>query len=145
MIQRIQSLFLLLASVAFFSLFELDFASSNVAHAQLLQDNIFEIQDHVALMALAGIGGVLALVAIFLFRNRPLQMKLGYAGMVAAVLVIVVAIVLFMNASQNMATDIKVEDELGVFAPPVALLFIILANRFIKKDENLVKSMDRLR
>jgi len=34
---------------------------------------------------------------------------------------------------------------IGYFGPIAALPFVFLANRGIKKDENLIKSLDRLR
>ena len=41
-------------------------------------------------------------------------------------------------------TDVS-EKGIGVFIPFVVVLLLVLANRAIYKDENLVKSVDRLR
>jgi hypothetical protein len=37
------------------------------------------------------------------------------------------------------------EKGIGMFLPIVAIVFLVLANKAIKKDEDLVKSVDRLR
>lgn len=143
MIQRIQTIFLLLTAAAFFSLFALDFASSNVATTGFLADKAFDIQDHIALTALAALGGALALVAILLFKNRSLQTRFGYLVILLSLALPIVAALLFRE--EWTANAAKVTLGIGLAAPLLALIFTILANRFINKDEKLVKSMDRLR
>ena len=145
MIQRIQTIFLLLAALAFFSLFGLDFASSNAEHAGFLSDKAFDIQDHIALTVLAGLGGVLALVTIFLFNNRKLQLRLGYGVILLAIALPVVAIALFYGQFNALPSGVKLTYGIGLAAPVLSLIFGVLANRFINKDEKLVRSMDRLR
>jgi hypothetical protein len=44
-----------------------------------------------------------------------------------------------------MQSGVTPDDGLGLYTPIVGLVLSLLAARFIKKDENLVKSMDRLR
>jgi len=44
-----------------------------------------------------------------------------------------------------MAQEAQVNDQFGMYLPLVGLLFSGLAIHFIRKDEKLVKSMDRLR
>lgn len=143
MIQRIQTIFLLLAAAAFFSLFGLDFASSDTATAGFLADKAFDIQDHTALTALAALGGLLALVAMFLFKNRFLQIRFGYLVILMSLALPIVAALLFRE--EWTANAAKITLGIGLAAPLVALIFTALANRFISKDEKLVKSMDRLR
>lgn len=145
MIQRIQTIFLLLAALAFFSLFGLDFLSSSVATQHILADKYFDIQDHIALTILAALGGVLALATIFLFRNRPLQIRFGYLVMLLSIALPAVAAVLFYQEWSGISNTAKLTLQLGLAAPALSLIFSMLANRFIRKDEKLVKSMDRLR
>jgi len=145
MIQRIQSLFLLLASGVFFALFGVDFASSDASAPGIFADKLYNIMDNPILIGLAVLGGALALVNIFLFRNRSLQMRLGYLLMVLSILLPVLAILLMLNDGGVNESSIDVDDGLGIYLPILALILAILANRFIKKDNNLVKSMDRLR
>ena len=78
MIQRIQTIFLLLASGASLGLFGLPFASgSDTAQNELLADGAFALNDHIGLMAAFAVAGALTLAAIFLFKNRGLQRCCG--------------------------------------------------------------------
>ncbi len=47
-----------------------------------------------------------------------------------------------LNVSREMAVS---EKGIGIFLPVVFIVFLALANKAIKKDEDLVKSVDRLR
>jgi len=144
MIQRIQSLFLLLASGSAFSLFGLPFASTNQADASsnLFQDSLYNIHDHVGLIALFCLAGGLAFIGIFLFKNRKTQLLVGRLALVANIIGIILAAILMMNDGGTASQNVTPNDELGMFAPIVFLIFGFLALRFINKDEKLVKSME---
>lgn len=144
MIQRIQSIFLLLAAAALFGLFGLPFASSKASAAGLMADGLFNIQDHVGLIAAFVLGGVLAFVSIFLFKNRKLQAQLGMFAFIATIIGMILAAVFFMQDSVNMAS-VEPTDEPGLYLPILSAVLLLLAVRFIRKDEKTVKSMDRLR
>jgi D-alanyl-lipoteichoic acid acyltransferase DltB (MBOAT superfamily) len=145
MIQRIQSLFLVLTAGVFGTLFKLPFAISDKPSAQFLADKVFDITDHPVLLGLAILGAVLALVSIFMFKNRKLQLKLGYLIIIMAILLPAVAFLLFTKESASIDPTVQVFDQAGIFLPLGAILFASLANYFIRKDDKLVKSMDRLR
>jgi len=147
MIQRIQTIFLLLAAACAFCLFAFPFGTtaSPVSASSIYNDGIYNIQDSPALLALFCIAGGLAFVSIFLFNNRKTQMTLARIAIVANLIGLVMVIVFYYN---NAAVLQEVNDEENIigFSLPIAfLIFGILALRFIKKDENLVSSMDRLR
>ncbi len=146
MIQRIQSILLLLAAAAAFALFKLPFGSSatSIATSSLFSDRLFDIQDHIALLGLFCLAGALALIAIFLFKNRPWQLKLSRFSIIANILGIIMGIVLFMQDAENMGTEIP-KEEMGLGLPVLSIIFTLFAIRFINKDEALVQSMDRLR
>lgn len=145
MIQRIQTIFLLLAAASFGALFMVPLATSDKPTAQYLADSVYDITDNIALTILTVLGAALAVVAIFLFKNRPLQLKLGYLLISLAVLLPLAAFLLFTNQAPMMDATVQVKDQAGVFLPGGAILFAALANYFIRKDDRLVKSMDRLR
>lgn len=145
MIQRIQTIFLLLTAIVFGSLFMVPFAISSQPSVQFLSDSVFDVTDHPALMGLTLAGGILALISIFMFRKRKLQLKLGYFIIVMAILLPVITFLLFTNASAEVSTSVEVYDQAGMYLPVAAILFASMANYFIKKDDKLVKSMDRLR
>ena len=145
MLQRIQSIFLFLTSAAFFLLFGVDFASSDKTAEGIFSDQLYSVMDNPILIGLTAIAGGLALVNIFMFNNRPLQLRLGYLLIVLSVLLPLVAGLIMYNEGSLNAPNVEIEDGLGIYLPIVALITTILANRFIKKDENLVRSSDRLR
>ncbi len=143
MIQRIQSIFLALASFFCFGLFGTDAADTDVPQpgSALFADGHFTLFDDPVLLGLFGLAGVLLLADIFLFRNRPLQIKLSWLS----VLLIVAgvgygAFRLMGDSAAELATP-----EPGLALPVLATVFGVLAARFIKKDEKLVRSADRLR
>lgn len=145
MIQRIQTIFLFLTAVAFIALFYLPFASTNVAAGEMLSDKLYTVEDHILLGGLCILGGLLALVAIFLFKNRPLQMRLGYILIIVSLFVVIVAIGLFIQESQSYDSSVQISEGFGIGMPILTIILVALANRFIKKDEKTVRSMDRLR
>lgn len=145
MIQRIQSVFLLLAAASFGGLLSFPLAVSDKPTAQFLADSVYDITDHVALLVLTILGIIISLITIFMFRNRPLQLKLVYIIISLAILLPLAAFLLFTNESAVMDTTVQVNDQAGMFLPIGGILFGALAIYFIRKDDRLVKSMDRLR
>lgn len=146
MIQRIQTIFLALAAAGIFGVFALPFATTPEAipTSQFFVDADYDVQDHVMMLVLFVLAGLLTAGAIFLFNNRPLQTKVTLFGLIANILALVATAVLFFNTSSEIGNT-EVQDGFGFYLPVVALIFSFLAMRFIKKDEKLVRSADRLR
>jgi Domain of unknown function (DUF4293) len=146
MIQRIQSVFLLLAAASGFGLLATPIATTpeGVENSTLFSDSFYSVGDNPGLMVLFALAGVLALVSIFLFKNRQAQMKITRFAIIADVLGLVLAVLLFWQDVQNLAAA-AINDAAGSYLPFAFLLFGILALRFMRKDERLVRSMDRLR
>ncbi len=147
MIQRIQSLFLLLSSAGSLSLFQFPFANTNeaVTQSELFADSTYNILDHVGLIALFALAGALAFAAIFLFKNRPLQANLSRGAIVANIIGFILGVVLFMQDGVILKENLVVDDGIGAYLPFVAILFAALSVYYIRKDDKLVRSMDRLR
>lgn len=147
MIQRIQSIFLFLSSAGSLSLFQFPFASTNegVAQSEIFADSTYNIMDHVGLIAIFALAGVMAFAAIFLFKNRPLQANLGRVALVANIIGIILAVVLFMQDGVILMEKMAVNDGVGAYLPFVAILFAGLGVYYVRKDDKLVRSMDRLR
>ena len=86
---------------------------------------------------------VLALVSVFLYNNRPLQLKVVKGGTFLQIIAFGVAGgVLFSLGGFGVFLW---EESVGVAFIILSLIFFWLAGRGIKKDEALVKSMDRIR
>lgn len=143
MIQRIQSIFLLIAAIASFALLGTPFATAKEKIAgPLFADNIYNLNDHLALLVIFVVAGALALASIFLFKNRETQLRISSIAMVANILGIGLALfLLFQNKIDFNSLALSV----GTFLPLIAIIFEWLANRSIRKDNKLVRSMDRLR
>ena len=57
---------------------------------------------------------------------------------------IIIGIVVYF--SQNLSGEINVSEKgIGLLIPILTIVFVVIANKAIKKDEELVKSVDRLR
>ena len=84
----------------------------------------------------------LALLTVFLYRNRKNQFVLNRLNMLVnlALLGIFIYQSLIMSGVRTIS-----EQGLGMLLPVVAIVFLVLANRAIKKDEDLIRSVDRLR
>jgi hypothetical protein len=146
MIQRIQSVFLLLAAASGFGLLATPIATTpeGIQNSALFSDSIYGVGDNLGLVILFALAGALALVSIFLFKNRQAQMKITRFAIIADILGLVLAIILFWQDVQNLAS-VAINDATGSYLPFTFLLFGILALRFMRKDERIVRSMDRLR
>lgn len=154
MIQRIQTVYLLLAVVAMALLFAFKIAevSTDTGVAVLTAYGATANGDALALEILvlppwiftALITVVLA-ACIASFKNRKRQMVLGRLSY----LLILGFLVYLYFAADSMADALKTTDAIrygaGIYLPVAAIAFVFLANRAIKKDEDLVRSLDRLR
>jgi Mn2+/Fe2+ NRAMP family transporter len=85
----------------------------------------------------------ISFIAIFIYKNRKLQLMLSMVLiLLSIILLIAVAVYVFILAGKN---DAQLQFRINLIFPVVVLIFSILAHRGIKKDEELVKSYDRLR
>ena len=153
MIQRIQTIFLLLAAISLGLLFwqpTMSFFLVNpkpTTEMNMLSDGIFDISDHIIFLILTGLGAGLCFIGIFLFKNRSLQANFARFGFIISILILILGALFFYKEwdAINSSVDTHFSGEFGLLSPIVAALFSFLALRFIRKDENLVKSSDRLR
>lgn len=142
MIQRIQSLFLFLAGGASIGSLSVSFAKTAEATASgLFADGSYTILDNQVLTILFIAAGIAAFAAILFYKNRPWQMRvaLGVAVLLTAALV---AGVYFYTQDAGSGTA---QPGIGAGLPVLGIVFALAARRYIRKDENLVRSMDRLR
>ena len=158
MIQRIQTIFLLLAFLAAVALFFFPLAgiySTNVAYKFYIygfenmvpgESSIFTFMTTLPLLLLNILVGAISLICIFLYKERVRQAKLVRLAILLNI--ILIALVFFVYAKiieTNLLATPNYLDETGIYFPLISLIFLILANRSIMKDEKLVRSVDRLR
>ena len=145
MLQRIQSVFLLLAALGFASLLKLPFATNTTAEMPYFDDKTFSTTDHSVMLGIAIIGILLSIFAIFKYNNRLLQVRLGIAGIILAFFMALLAVWLIYSNSNEWSESLEINYGPGIYISIAILVFYGLANRFIGKDEKKVRSMDRLR
>lgn len=93
-------------------------------------------------IGLFGISAALAAYAIITYNNRMKQFVVNRLNIILNVLLLG----LFVFRSLNLSGETEVSEKgIGMILPILSILFLVLANRAIKKDEDLVKSVDRLR
>ena len=154
MIQRIQTIFLflvvvLLVAFNFFPYWQATSESTGTiqqlfTYAYLVKEGenvTMEFGLYVAVAALSGIGALIALIEIFMYKNRLRQMTMGVIN--SFVMTITIGLMAYFIFNFQKTTPGKFEP--GVFLLALAMFFNILARRFIQKDENLVRSVDRIR
>ncbi len=150
MIQRIQSVFLFLAAGSALGQFMLPYLTSATNAALVfavpaLNDGRLNPVDNIGLLALTLMTSVVSLIAIFLFRNRPLQGKLTIGAAAVSLLLLVLAAFTTKQTLDAVPAGETVQYNAGLALPALSLVFQWLAFRNIGKDEKLVRSMDRLR
>ena len=136
MLQRIQSIYLLLALITTGVLpFVFPLWTFENKSFYFMQDLIF--------VSLFGLSATLSLLSIFLFKKRQNQFVLGRLNIILNLILLGLFVYRSLNLSGETVT--VSEKGIGMFLPIVAIVFLVLANKAIKKDEDLVKSVDRLR
>ncbi|MCX8019288.1 MAG: DUF4293 domain-containing protein [Chitinophagaceae bacterium] len=138
MIQRRQTLWLLLTAVSVFLSFFFPFASGKaVVQARETFKQIKADSDFILLIT-NGLSLLLSIFIIFLYKNRPLQMRLCLVG------ILISAVIGFLFIRQM---NLLIQGTPALFSvlPFLALAGYVLAFRDIRKDERLVKSLEKLR
>ena len=88
------------------------------------------------------VSSALAIITIFLFKNRKNQFILNRLNIILNLFLLG----FFVYRSLNLSGGTWVSEKgVGMLIPVFSIVFLVLANRAIKKDEDLVKSVDRLR
>ncbi|SFB57322.1 DUF4293 domain-containing protein [Algoriphagus aquimarinus] len=158
MIQRLQSIFLFLVAVAMGLTLGLDLWVQQVADSGEIwkmnalfmnqidaSGEVLQSSSNWYIAALASFVGLMAIISIFQYRNLGRQMMLNMVN--SLFMVGLVAIVFLITSGVN--SEISAADngtyEIGFWAILVAMVCNMLANRFIRKDVALLKSVDRIR
>ena len=136
MLQRIQTIYLLMAagiSAGLIFVFDLWSTSDQVKVFANDVNYVFA-----AFLASA----LLSIISIFRYKNRKSQFVLGRLNIILNFFLLG----FFVYQSLNLSGETAVSEKgIGMFLPIISIVFLVLANKAIKKDEDLVKSVDRLR
>jgi len=135
MIQRIQTIWLILAAVCGFTTLKTAFYIGSIGTEPA---NNLTAMSNLWLMILTIAIATIATVSIFLFKNRSLQLKLV---LLTIALSIVVLILYFFETQKYTVGGFALTSILAMAIP----VFLVLSAIGIYKDEKLIKSVDRLR
>ena len=94
---------------------------------------------------LAVLSAIIAFYEIFRYNNRLTQLKLGFLNVLLMIGVLGCTIFFVFQGEEISANATQGDFEAGIYLPGLALILNLLANRFIRRDEQLVRSVDRLR
>ena len=159
MIQRIQSLFLLVIALSgiiflFTPILEIinyeSFYTMNAFNVFEMENNVkTPLKSNIGLAIMSIIITLLSGIIIFLYKNRPLQIKLS-KFLILLLALELAALFFYSDAAKSFLSDttkdqISISYKIGVVIPIISLIFAYLTIRFIKKDDELVRSADRLR
>ena len=137
MIQRIQTIYLLLAFVAtgvlpfLFPLWTL----SDGKELYFMANQGYAV--------LFGLSTSLSILSILFYKKRQHQFVIGRLNIILNLILLGLFVYHSLNLSGE--TVFVSKKGIGMFLPIFSIVLLVLANKAIKKDEDLVKSVDRLR
>jgi hypothetical protein len=138
MIQRIQTVYLILTFlITGVLLFFVPLWTLNTGKPfYFWQDQVYTI--------LLGLSTMLTVISIISFKKRQNQFVMGRLNIILNLILLGLFVYRSLNLSGETVNAVS-EKGIGMFLPIVAIVLLVLANKAIKKDEDLVKSVDRLR
>jgi hypothetical protein len=158
MIQRIQSVYFGIAGIITLLLLWVNIAFFSVADGYQVSINALGIHPNeaiaqlsidvkpIALTITVLVAGILPLIALFMFKNRAIQIRLGRIT-IALLAAIIAQCIINVEDIYRQIQILGYEKNyfVGFILPIIAIIITALAIRGVKKDEALVKSMDRIR
>lgn len=157
MIERIQTLllalvFLCMAGVLFFPAWK----KENPGKKELTVINAYEMKyekesnilKKVSLFYVGGLAvliGLIAVFSIFQYKKRVFQLKLGLFNSLLLSALLVLLVFQIMKGEETFPEPKYGKYLTGFYLPIAALIINLIANRFIRRDEELVRSADRMR
>jgi branched-subunit amino acid transport protein AzlD len=141
MIQRIQSLWLLLAGVAGLITYKMPLWSGKLQDGSMKN---FTGSENLALYAAIIVTCLLGFVTIFLFKNRKTQKNLSLLGMFLSLGIIALEFFIVDDYKKSL-NFMESNWKIGAIMPILMVVLFFMAYQGIRNDEKLIKSVDRLR
>lgn len=136
MIQRIQTIYLVISAIIMGALFIFFPLVLGEGGAIIIDRN------EPIVLGLIFTSIALAIISILSFKKRQLQFVLNRLNIISNFILLGV----FVYRSLTLSGETFVSEKgIGVLLPIISIVFLVLANKAIKRDEDLVKSVDRLR
>jgi hypothetical protein len=156
MIQRKQSVYLMLVAVMMSWLLIRPYAEISIADGRMLIFHSLVIKNYstphdfvnymytIPLVLIVLLTGVLNFINIFLFHRRILQIRLCVVSSVLLVLILLTMLYYYVMIGNSMEHS-RHSFRVAAIFPIIGIIFNFLAYRAIQQDEMLVKSYDRIR
>ena len=144
MIQRVQSIYLILAAlISSVCVFLVDFCCLENGGSFQVTNTFYDARLLIKSIGIAFFVSVLlSLISLLGYKNRKKQFVLGRIN----ILVNFYLLGVLLSQSLKLPGETFVSEKgIGVFLPLLVVVFLAMANKAIKRDEDLVKSVDRLR
>ena len=146
MIQRIQTLWLFLAAMLNGLLFIWQLFRYNYPNMVYSPWQYEGVRNYIPLMILAALVTLMPLVTIFFFKDRKRQRGMVWLSILSIVAFIAVALMRASNLKNGSLSITNFEYVIpGILFPVAGMVFLVLALQGIRKDDKLIKSLDRLR
>jgi len=144
MVQRIQSLYLFFSAIISLGLIFVFALWENVDKVKFFPMDLLDESDLVfnVVPILFLLSGLMSLMSLSLFKTRLKQFILNRFNILINLILLGVLIYHLLTLSGEAGVS---EKGIGVVLPIIVIVLLVLANKAIKKDEDLVKSVDRLR
>ncbi len=147
MIQRIQTIYILISGLLIAALLKLKFADIIVDNelmvftAKGIYKGSEQVFNGLSIMAFIGIIALLHFIDIFLYKKRILQIRV----LVFSIILLLGLFGMFFYFTYSGFDNAQVSFKVPVAFPIVAIILDYLAIRGIGKDEALVRSLNRIR
>lgn len=136
MLQRIQTVYLIISALVIGALYLWFPTIVNEANEVIINKN-----EPLVLGLIIG-SVAFAIISILNFKKRQLQFVLNRLNIILNFVLLGV----FVYRSLTLSGETLVSEKgIGVLLPIISIVFLVMANKAIKRDEDLVKSVDRLR
>lgn len=150
MVQRIQSIYLLLAGILTSIMLYANLITFTEQEREIYM-GAFQLTDNqatdpssiVPLGGLIAISSLVSFLTVSMYKKRMLQLRMCRYNMI--LMIGIVALMAFYSYKIISQIDAILSVGFGAIMPLVALILTFLAFRAIRKDEILVKSYDRIR
>ena len=144
MIQRVQSIWLFLAAFVSAALFIFPLYQYTLAGSSVV--TLLSARNEYLLLLLAALMTLLPLVNIFLFKNRKRQKNIVWLSILSSIGFIAMMLMKIQNLKNAVPPAMNDNFTLpGPIIPVAVVVFLFLALGGIRRDEALIKSVDRLR
>lgn len=102
--------------------------------------------ENLAFIVLFVFSAVLSVISIVSYKKRKQQFVMGRLNIILNLILLGLFIYRALNLSGETDPQMVISEKgIGMVLPIVSIVFLSLANKAVKKDEDLVKSVDRLR